>query len=113
MGGLLLYGEGEALFANKRKRNSKQYIIDRSKKNENKKKLHQSEGNTHAGGAIKYHGNGKNLKGNTIIMGRRVTCESLLVEKSLGRVMLLLPKMKRNEMLRHSFLHKRKNLFLQ
>ena len=57
MGGISPKDKEEALYVNKRRRNSKHHTIGGSKKKEDKVKSHQGEMSTCSGGVLKNHGN--------------------------------------------------------
>ncbi|GMP27022.1 hypothetical protein CsSME_00003210 [Camellia sinensis var. sinensis] len=105
MEGVSLKGKDEALYAYKGRWNSKQYIVDRTKKNEDKAKSNQGERSTHVEGDSKNPGTKKNLKGSVITAGRRVTWQNIVGQKKgLWKVILLLPKAKMSGTLRHLLL---------
>lgn len=71
MGRVSLKGEEEALYANKSRWNSKQHIVGRTKKNEDKAKHNQGERSTRIKGDLKNLGSKKRFEGKCYNCGKK------------------------------------------
>ena len=111
MGGVSLKGEEEALYAHKGRWNSKQHIVRRTKKNEDKAKSSQGERSARVEGDSKNPGTRKKFKGKCYNCRKKGHMQKIVGRKKvLWKVMLLLPKAKMSGTLRHFLLQQENQL---
>ncbi|XP_030532193.2 uncharacterized protein LOC115742195 [Rhodamnia argentea] len=105
MGGVSLQNEEEALYAYKDKWNSKQHAYGGSKTNDDKVRSHQGEGSIRSWNGSKNRGNGQKFEGKCYNRRKKGHMARIAGQKRRpSRVMLLLPKAKKDGMLRLSSL---------